>query len=262
LTALFWNKKAHKQAFFTVGFTLFSFLAVCPGFYFRYHYFLLLLPAVALLAGVGVNCLYTLVTPRHFFLTAKLKPLLLILILLFYPLYQQRKYLFTMSPTAISRTTYRGNPFVESLEIARYIRENSTEDDQIVVLGSEPQIYFYANRHSATSHMYTHLLMGPYDVAAKFQKEMITEIESAKPKFLVFVGIPISWLLTPSSEKLIFTWYQKYLRKYYERVGIIDIYKDGNNLSLWDEESIGYTPQSRNWISVYRRKNSQSDNEQ
>src|SRR5260370_7663291 len=38
---------------FVAGFLLCSFLAVCPGFYFTWHYFVLLLPAVGLLVGAG-----------------------------------------------------------------------------------------------------------------------------------------------------------------------------------------------------------------
>ncbi len=37
------------------GWLIASFLATCPGFYFRQHYFILLLPAVALLCGVAVS---------------------------------------------------------------------------------------------------------------------------------------------------------------------------------------------------------------
>ena len=40
-------------AVFLLGFLFFSALALCPGFYFRLHYFILVLPAVSLLAGVG-----------------------------------------------------------------------------------------------------------------------------------------------------------------------------------------------------------------
>ena len=43
------------MASFLREFLLFSFLAVCPGFYFRRHYFILMLPAIALLAGVAVS---------------------------------------------------------------------------------------------------------------------------------------------------------------------------------------------------------------
>ena len=38
---------------FLFGFLLFSFLCVCPGFYFRQHYFIVFLPCVAILAGIG-----------------------------------------------------------------------------------------------------------------------------------------------------------------------------------------------------------------
>src|SRR5205807_1451503 len=42
------------RASFLITFAFFSALAVCPGFYFRPHYFILLLPAVSLLAGMAV----------------------------------------------------------------------------------------------------------------------------------------------------------------------------------------------------------------
>lgn len=55
--------------------------------------------------------------------------------------------------------TYGLNPFPESLEIGRFIRENSAENDRIAVIGSEPQIYFYSDRRAATGHIYTYALM-------------------------------------------------------------------------------------------------------
>jgi hypothetical protein len=254
LTALVWNKKARKHAFFAAGFTLFSFLAVCAGFYFRPHYFILLLPAVALLAGLGVDRVYNFFAPTQSVLAAKLKPLLLVLIVLLYPAYQQRNFFFVMSPTMASRTTYGRNPFPESLEIAHFIRENSAIDDHIAVIGSEPQIYFYSNRHSVTGHMYTYPLMGKYSFALQLQKEMIREIESAKPKFLVFVNISTSWLARPYSEKLIFTWFQQYQKKYYRQVGLIDILSREQTIYRWNEEAVEYSPRSRYWLAVFQRK--------
>ena len=54
---LIWRKKEHRSAAkFVTAFLFFSFLAVCPGFYFRPHYFVLMLPAVALLAGAALSC--------------------------------------------------------------------------------------------------------------------------------------------------------------------------------------------------------------
>jgi hypothetical protein len=48
------------------------------------------------------------------------------------------------SPNAVSRRIYGLNPFPESLEIAKYIRRTSSPDDSVYVVGSEPQILFYA----------------------------------------------------------------------------------------------------------------------
>ncbi len=54
LLALLLEKKIRNRSPFIAGFLLFSFLATCPGFLFRPHYFVLLLPAIALLFGVGL----------------------------------------------------------------------------------------------------------------------------------------------------------------------------------------------------------------
>ena len=43
------------RSLLTLGFFLCSFLCVCPGFYFRAHYFVVALPAVSLLAGVACS---------------------------------------------------------------------------------------------------------------------------------------------------------------------------------------------------------------
>ena len=56
-------------------------------------------------------------------------------------------------------------------------------------LGSEPEIYFYSHRHSATGYIYTYGLMEPQKYAHQMQQEMIHEIERASPKDLMSVGI-------------------------------------------------------------------------
>src|SRR5262249_16385366 len=50
-----WNKRLRASTLFFLGFLFFSALAVCPGLYFRHHYFVLVLPAVALLPGTGIS---------------------------------------------------------------------------------------------------------------------------------------------------------------------------------------------------------------
>src|SRR6266581_4280967 len=54
-TAPLWDETVRPRGRFLAAFAAGSFLSICPGFYFREHYFVLLLPAVALLAAVAVR---------------------------------------------------------------------------------------------------------------------------------------------------------------------------------------------------------------
>lgn len=254
LAALFWNKRFSPRRLFVTGFVVFSFLAVCPGFYFREHYFILFLPAVALLAGIAAASIIDIFTSKRSSPATMVIPVLLILAVLFSAVYQQWNFFFTMSPTVASRTTYGCNPFPESLEIARFIREHSAKDDRIAVIGSEPQIYFYSNRRSATGYIYTYPLMEPHPYALRMQKEMSSEIENAQPEFLVFVNVPTSWLVRADSEKMIFDWFQQYQQKYYQQVGIVDILSLDQTIYRWGQDSIGYLPRSQYWVSILQRK--------
>jgi hypothetical protein len=93
------------------------------------------------------------------------------------------------------------------------------------------------------------------------QQEMIREIETARPKFLVFVNIRTSWLTRPGSKTMIFEWFQQYQDKYYQKVGIVDILSEQNTVYLWGRECKKYKPFSDYWLSIFRRKNYEHNNE-
>lgn len=239
---------------FLGGLALFSFLAICPGLYFRYHYFIMLLPAVALLAGFAVAASEHAISVARPGKAVLFLPFCLFVLAVGSGLYQEKEYLFTDSPLEVSRSTYGTNPFPESPRIARYLREHTLAQDTIAVIGSEPQIYFYAQRPAATSHIYMYGLMEKQPYAISMQTEMIRQIEGARPKYLVMVNTPASWLQSDDSADLIFRWAEAYLPVNYEPVGIIDILTMTNTLYLWDSQVAGYRPESISSVIVYRRK--------
>jgi hypothetical protein len=51
VTTPWWDDKGRNRKGVVSLFLVFSFLAICPGYYFREHYFILMLPVVAFLAG-------------------------------------------------------------------------------------------------------------------------------------------------------------------------------------------------------------------
>ena len=101
---------------------------------------------------------------------------------------------------------YNGNPFLECPQIAEYLEKNTSPDDTIAVLGSEPEIFFDAKRRSATGYIYTYALMEEQRMAPGMQQEMIEEIEAKKPKFIVFTNARYSWLPHPKAPTKIFEW--------------------------------------------------------
>jgi len=198
-----------RRSFFTLSLLAFSFAGVSAGLYFRSHYFVMLLPAVSLLAGAGLAS------------TAKtsLRPALAVFVAgVGLSLFLQRDYLFAMNPAQASASTYGENPFPEAQTVGRYLREQSPPQARVAVLGSEPEIYFYAHRHSATGYIYTYGLMEPQKYAARMQDEMIAEIEHSQPEYIVYVASPPSWLRQKTSGDHIFVWAAEFLSTRYERI--------------------------------------------
>jgi 4-amino-4-deoxy-L-arabinose transferase-like glycosyltransferase len=246
-----WDPRSRSATFFLFGLLLFSFLAVCPGFYFRYHYFILVLPAVSLLAGVAISKLANLSAGDTGILRAV--ALLLLAVAVGLPLAWQHKLFFKDSPVEACRALYPGAPFPESIRIAQYVREHTDSTDTIAVLGSEPQIYFYAKRHSATGYIYMYGLMEPHRYAQQMQAEMIRGIEAARPKYLISIVMEDSWLARRESDRQIFVWANQYTAQYYEVAGFVNMISPDKSDYYFDEVPSS-VPQLGNYILLYKRK--------
>jgi hypothetical protein len=254
LLALFISRRLREHSLFLLGFLICSFLCTCPGFYFRNHYFLLLLPAIALLSGVGLAGIQQVLAGSKLRAVTIAVPVVVGVGVLSAAMFQQKDFLSLTDVNVVSRVTYDDNPFPESLKIAEYIKAHTSSSDTVAILGSEPQILFYANRRSATGYIYAYPLMEPHPYALEMQKDMIQQIETAKPKFLVFVDVSMSWLAAPNSNTYILKWFQTYQDKYYKMVGAIDIVPASQTIYRWDEKGFEHNPCCESWIAVLERK--------
>ena len=241
---------------FVTAFVGFSFLALIPGFFFRPHYFILLLPSAAFGMAVAVSFIEKDLLSHIPRVMAQAIGAALFLVLAGTYALHERTYLTSMAPRELSRLRYGANPFPEAVEIARYLREHTADDDRIAVLGSEPEIFFYANRKSVTGYIYTYALMEPQPFASKMQDEMMDQFEDGRPKYLVLVDIRTSWLPRPSSDTRILEWMTRYGQACYEVVGVADIVSNDTTVYRCDDEATGYEPQTEHRIYTLRRKNS------
>lgn len=236
------------------GWVLASILSILPGFFFRPHYFILLMPVAGILVGVGIASVDHWLGRRMVPGTARALAAAVFVAIAAAYVTAERGYLFRMTTHDLMRAVYESNPFPEAVEIGRYIQARSAPGDRIVVIGSEPEIYFYANRRSATGYIYTYALMERQPFAARMQDEMIREVEAARPAYLVFVGVASSWATTPASDTRILNWANQYTAACYERVGIADIDPVRGTTTRWDMDSLSYEPRSTFVVLTFRRK--------
>jgi hypothetical protein len=253
VAAVAWDSHIRQHRFLVIGLLLFSWAAVCPGFYFRNHYFVFLLPAVSLLAGVAVTSL----THRLFEYSRSQAiaaiPLFVFLFAFVSPVLSQREFFFQLDPVSACRRTYKTNPFPEAVVISDYLRRQpGGGSSKIAVLGSEPEIYFYSRRHSATGYIYTYPLMEHQEYALAMQKEMAKEIEASQPEYLVFVRSHLSWLGQRDSNKFIFEWFQNYAANY-EKVGAADQLPTQTQY-IWGPEAERHIPKSNTAVEIFKRK--------
>jgi hypothetical protein len=244
------SKTTRASAYFLLGLLAFSALAVSAGFYFRYHYFIMVLPAVSLFIGIAVSILSDFAA--HHARAVRWVPIVLLSVALSVPIFANRKFFFEVSPIEACRMVYPESPFPESVKIAEYIRENTSPDDPIAVLGSEPQIYFYSRRHSATGYIYTYGLMEPQKYAPQMQQKMIQEIESARPKYLILVVMNDSWLQRPQSDQQIFKWANEYASRNYTAAGFVNMTPTQTDYFFGDVPSSVET--LKDYILIYKRR--------
>jgi hypothetical protein len=242
--AFFWSKEHRKNLFFALAFLLFSFLSVCSGFYFRSHYFILLLPAISFLVAAAVviagQCLR-----RHRFL--RFLPALAFLLACLFSIAQQRRFLFAMDPLAACRSLYGLNPFPEARTIARFLQSHTQPFERIAVLGAEPEIFFYAQRNSATGFIYSYPLLEEQPLGLSMQETFISEIESAQPPFVVLV--PISWgRMHPHSPTLALDWTHNYLENNYQLIKSVKVPEEPGEGVPGVAPSVPYT------IQIFQRK--------
>jgi hypothetical protein len=250
----FFMKMEKSKKIIAFLFFVFAALSVCPGFYFRSHYFVTALPAMGLLAGISINYITDYLKQRLNLDVIRYLPLLVFLFPVLYILNADRFYYIDGDEDSIVKSLYQGRCFSESRAIGEYIKENSKPSDKLAIFGSEPQIFFYADRLSATGHIYTYGMMEPQPYNLKMQKEMCTEVGKASPKFLIFSSMKASWIKLPDSPTYIFDWYNQFAQKYYDIVCVVDYTDKFFPKFFWNDHVREFQMNGQEYILIARRR--------
>lgn len=210
------GERVRRNGLVVVACLAMSFLAISAGGYYRQHYFIQAIPAVALLAGLGTTLAAAAIAQDK--LRSAL-PWAACAFAALVALFVSRDYYLPGSPDAKARALYGTNPFPESAAIGQYIADRSAASDRVFIMGSEPQILFHANRRSATRYILAYPLMAPHADTRARQEAAIAEVRAADPKFIVTVFLPSSLLPTSRSPFEIFDDLRAFMGQRYVPVG-------------------------------------------
>jgi len=228
---------------FVGGLLASSFVAVSIGFYFFPHYFVLMLPALALLVGAGCTLAGQKLRRSGLGTLGVFLPAAVFLVGSGWVLKSPR--------TAwIESVAFGAAP-----ALASYISNHSTPANRIAVFGSEPEIYFYAHRHAASGYIYMYDITSAAARAGEMKREMLREVEAAGPEFVVDVHDQFSWSVGFSPEtQRIHEWLEQYLKAgNYRRVAVAENV-NGQIVYRWNSDAAGYSPATEFYICVYQRK--------
>src|SRR5262249_46489103 len=209
------NANEVRVDFLLTGWLLFSFWGVATGGYFREHYFVQIIPPLALLAAAGADR----IAGRP---AVRLRPNALLYGLvaaaIAYGVYSESWYFLPGPIEAKCRRRYLANPFPESPAIGRYIADHSDSTEQVLIIGTEPQILFYADRKSASRFILTYPLFGVSKGKRERQERVIDDLRQNRPKFVVTVYLRASLGSVSPDDQKFFDTLEEILRASYQIV--------------------------------------------
>jgi hypothetical protein len=247
--------RCNKQSrIITLGLLLASVVALSIGFYFRPHYFILTLPAIALLFGIGIRFIYQLFSTASSLIVRYLPPTLTVIIALLGTFISHWDVLIQFSIPKVTETVFHNNPFPYSVRIAEIIKEKTSKTDRIAIFGNEPQFLFYSQRKSATSFIYLFSLVEEQPLDKQFRLEMIKQVESAFPKVLVFNQVQSEMGKKSNEWETLNDWFFNFAKSYYTLTARFEYLNINDTLLITDPVLLTKKPTHLFWISIYEKR--------
>ncbi len=256
LAAFFLKNITWRQKFFALTLIFFSGITIVPGYYFYGHYWIQILPGLSILAGMTFFVMNDTLKNR-FNLKSKSIPYVYLGLFLVFSLSHLNKmkdYYFNPNYERILRTVYGNNPFPEAMGIANWINANTKPEDGMVVMGSEPELYFYTKKKCPSRHAYFAAIVDNVPEHKQWQREFVSDVEKAKPKYFIFFNHQISLFVQPNTDQYVFEWYNKYITENYNLIGLVDMVDGYTSTYVWREQLNNYKPQAQNRVYIYERK--------
>jgi 4-amino-4-deoxy-L-arabinose transferase-like glycosyltransferase len=152
---------------------------IMPGRYFP-HYFILLLPALAILAGIGFQMCRSLSAPLRQILLTVAGGAWLALAAYEYPWY------LVYTPDEVVSRKYPNDRFALIARLAAELRQLTKPGETIYQWGFEPELYFLADRRSPTRYTIDQFAGASPD-PARAAAELAAALTARPPRFILVI---------------------------------------------------------------------------
>jgi hypothetical protein len=247
LLCVLWRKGRAEEKFFFLSLLFFSAVSVCPTFHFTSHYFVLMLPVVALLAAKALQA-----WAAQPVALAHGAPWILFGLVWAGVAWSHRGPLFLEKPEDVAAQAYGGNDFQVFPIIADHLAYEAPPTATLAVLGSEPELLFYARRRSVTGYIYMYDLVQDQPFRPQMEKEMISEVERGQADYVIFVNQILSWLPAPlECLDKIQSWMMAYTQNEYVPYGVVTF---GSHQYVWGPDCLRQVPLNHRFVVIFQRK--------
>jgi hypothetical protein len=97
--------------------------------------------------------------------------------------------------------------------------------------------------------------MENHEFALEMQQKFVADVEREKPRYVVFVNVPTTWLFRQNSHRYLFKWFDGYQRDNLELVGTVELYEDHSDYH-W-EPNVKWPVNSPYWMAIFRDRRHQ-----
>ena len=175
---LIWFNEKEDKFKIILAWALASGLGVFMGRAFYGHYFIQVVPALAILAGYSLLK----IAGSNWRLV-----LLAFLALIFSMDLFSRISFGLLSPELISQKKYGINNFVVAGQVAEFIKQKTLPKDRLFIWGAEPEVYFYSQRAAASHYIYYYPLLYKDKKSQQARLALLTELKEAPPEYIIWV---------------------------------------------------------------------------
>jgi len=123
------------------------------------------------------------------------------------------------------------NIFAESLPLSAFVADHAHPDETIFIAGSEPEIYYYAHRKSASRYMFVYPLLTPFPGTRERQQAVLEELRDKRPALILTVPMQTSLRVFPDAPRDFLDGIDRLVDDDYEVVALIP-FKEGRNREI------------------------------